>query len=126
MPSVISRWQSVETPGCEISTYDNAAACCVYWPRGTGAVVRASIRTRSCFGRLLAVNVRPILMPLPFAVWHALGWAGEFVPGAPVTRNQVELMEIDTVASPEKPGFATLGIEPQPMEQVLERILRAS
>jgi NADH dehydrogenase len=65
-------------------------------------------------------------MPLPFAVWHALGWAGEFVPGAPVTRNQVELMEIDTVASPEKPGFATLGIEPQPMEQVLERILRAS
>jgi NADH dehydrogenase len=71
-------------------------------------------------------NVRPILIPMPFALWHALGWAGEFVPGAPVTRNQVELMEIDTVASPEMPGFATLGIDPQPMEQVLERMLRAS
>jgi uncharacterized protein YbjT (DUF2867 family) len=71
-------------------------------------------------------NVRPILMPMPFVIWHALGWAGEFVPGAPVTRNQVELMEIDTVASPKKPGFAALGIEPRPMEQVLERMLRAS
>jgi uncharacterized protein YbjT (DUF2867 family) len=71
-------------------------------------------------------NVRPILMPMPFAVWHALGWAGEFVPGAPVTRNQVELMEVDTVVSPGMTGFIDLGIEPRPMEEVLERMLRAS
>jgi hypothetical protein len=71
-------------------------------------------------------NARPILMPMPFAVWHALGWAGEFVPGAPVTRNQVELMEVDTVVSPGMPGFIDLGIEPRPMEEVLERMLRGS
>jgi NADH dehydrogenase len=71
-------------------------------------------------------NVRPILMPMPFAVWHALGWVGEFVPGAPVTRNQVELMEVDTVVSTGMPGFADLGIEPRPMEEVMESMLRYS
>jgi NADH dehydrogenase len=69
-------------------------------------------------------NVRPIVMPMPFAVWHALGWMGELVPGAPVTRSQVELMEVDTVASPGLPGFADVGIDPRPMEEALESILR--
>jgi uncharacterized protein YbjT (DUF2867 family) len=73
-----------------------------------------------------AANVRPILMPMPFAVWHALGSMGELVPGAPVTRSQVELMEVDTVASPGLPGFADVGIEPRPMEEVLESMLRPS
>jgi uncharacterized protein YbjT (DUF2867 family) len=71
-------------------------------------------------------NVRPILMPMPFAVWHALAWAGELLPGAPVTRNQVELMEVDTVVSPGTPGLAALGIEPRSMEEVLESMLRSS
>jgi uncharacterized protein YbjT (DUF2867 family) len=71
-------------------------------------------------------NVRSILMPMPFAIWHALGWAGELVPGAPVTRNQVELMEVDTVVSPGMLGFIDLGIDPRPMEEELERMLRAS
>jgi uncharacterized protein YbjT (DUF2867 family) len=73
-----------------------------------------------------AANVRPILMPMPFAVWHALGSMGELVPGAPVTRNQVELMEIDTVASPDLPGLVDLGIEPRPLEGVLESMLQLS
>jgi NADH dehydrogenase len=72
-----------------------------------------------------AANVRPILMPLPFGVWHALGWLGEMVPGAPITRNQVELMEVDTVVSPDVPGLADLGISPRAMEEVLSGMLRA-
>jgi uncharacterized protein YbjT (DUF2867 family) len=71
-------------------------------------------------------NVRPMLMPMPFVVWHALAWAGELLPGAPVTRNQVELMEVDTVVSPGTPGFANLGIKPRSMEEVLESMLRSS
>jgi uncharacterized protein YbjT (DUF2867 family) len=73
-----------------------------------------------------AANVRRILVPMPFAVWHAVAWAGELVPGFPVTRNQVELMEVDTVVSPGAVGFADLGIEPGPMEETLGRMLRAS
>jgi uncharacterized protein YbjT (DUF2867 family) len=71
-----------------------------------------------------AANVKRILVPVPFAVWHALARGTEVLPGAPVTRNQVELMEIDTVASVGVPGFADLGISPRAMEEVLQSILR--
>src|SRR3954451_18546494 len=55
-------------------------------------------------------------MPMPFALWHVLGWISEHVPGAPLTRNQIELMEQDTAASPELPGLRELAIEPTAIE----------
>jgi hypothetical protein len=61
--------------------------------------------------------------PIPFAVWHALAWASEILPGPPLTRNQVELMQIDTVSSPEMPGFIDLGISPHPVEAILQKML---
>jgi uncharacterized protein YbjT (DUF2867 family) len=63
------------------------------------------------------------LMPMPFAAWHALASVGEMLPNAPVTRNQIELMQIDNVASPSMPGFAELGISPQPLEDVVRETL---
>jgi NADH dehydrogenase len=71
-----------------------------------------------------AASVKPILVPVPFGVWHALAWVAEVLPGAPVTRNQVELMQVDTIASPSLPSFADLGISPRPMEAVLQSMLR--
>jgi uncharacterized protein YbjT (DUF2867 family) len=73
-----------------------------------------------------AGKVRRILVPMPFFVWHAVAGVGALVPGFPVTRNQVELMQVDTVVSPGALGFADLGIEPRPMEETLERMLRGS
>jgi hypothetical protein len=45
------------------------------------------------------VRLAPRLIPIPFAVWHALAWTSEMFPSPLLTRNQVELMQIDTVAS---------------------------
>ena len=73
-----------------------------------------------------SANVKPFLVPVPFAAWQGLAWIAERLPGAPVTRNQVDLMRIDTVASPEQPGFAALGISPRSMEEVLQNILTIS
>jgi len=73
-----------------------------------------------------AASVRPILVPVPFGVWHALAWLAEVLPSAPVTRNQVELMQVDTVASPSLLGFADLWISPRPMEAVLQSMLGSS
>src|SRR4051794_11655748 len=39
-------------------------------------------------------GLSPLLVPIPFAVWHAVAWAAEILPGPPLTRNQVELMQI--------------------------------
>ena len=44
-------------------------------------------------------------MPFPFVGWRALAWLAEMLPSPLVTRNQVELMQVDNVASPEMLGW---------------------
>src|ERR1700732_2208216 len=34
-------------------------------------------------------GLAPLLIPIPFGVWHALSWAFEILPGPLLTRNQV-------------------------------------
>ncbi|TPI38187.1 complex I NDUFA9 subunit family protein [Mesorhizobium sp. B3-1-9] len=67
--------------------------------------------------QLLGIKTR--LVPVPFVLWRILATFGEFIPGAPLTRNQVDLMQIDTVADTQLPGFRDLGIEPHDIDQVL-------
>jgi uncharacterized protein YbjT (DUF2867 family) len=69
-------------------------------------------------------GLKPILVPIPFATWHVLARVAEMLPTAPVTRNQVELMEVDTVASADLPGFAELGILPRAIEPTLQEIVQ--
>jgi NADH dehydrogenase len=68
-------------------------------------------------------GLKPMLIPIPFAAWHALAWAAEMLPSPPVTRNQVELMQVDNVSSPEMSGFGELGISPHSFEEILQEIL---
>jgi NADH dehydrogenase len=70
-------------------------------------------------------DLKRILIPLPFAAWRALAWTAELLPNPPVTRNQVELMQVDNVCSPGVPGFAELGISPHSVESMLEQTLRS-
>jgi NADH dehydrogenase len=67
-------------------------------------------------------GLKPILIPLPFAAWHALIWIAEMLPSPPITRNQMELMQVDTLASPEMPGFEELGISPHSVEDLLRQM----
>ena len=60
---------------------------------------------------------------MPFGLWHALASGAEMLPQPPITRNQVELMQIDSVASPSAAGFADLGISPTSLEDVLPEIV---
>jgi uncharacterized protein YbjT (DUF2867 family) len=66
-----------------------------------------------------------VLVPLPFALWRMLALGAEMLPSPPITRNQVELMMIDNVASPDRPGFETFGIAPRGIEETLDMILGA-
>lgn len=71
-----------------------------------------------------AAGRRPMLIPVPFAAWHLAGWVAELFPRPPITRNQVELMQIDNIASMGMPGFSELGIPPQSVEQIMPTMLR--
>ena len=68
-------------------------------------------------------SLKPMLIPIPFAAWHALAWFAEMLPSPPVTRNQVELMQVDNVSSPAMPGFGQLGIAPHSVEEMLQQML---
>jgi uncharacterized protein YbjT (DUF2867 family) len=64
-----------------------------------------------------------LVCPVPFAAWDMLARLAELLPSPPLTRNQVDLMKFDTVASTSMPGFEALGIRPQRLEPVLQSIL---
>ena len=66
---------------------------------------------------------KPILVPIPFGLWSALAYGAEMLPQPPITRNQVELMQIDSVASPGAPGFGDLRISPTSLQDVLPAIV---
>ena len=68
-------------------------------------------------------SFKPMLVPIPFAAWHTLAWFAEMLPNPPVTRNQVELMQVDNVSSPDMPGFKELEISPHAVEEILQEIL---
>jgi uncharacterized protein YbjT (DUF2867 family) len=71
--------------------------------------------------RTIAVSARtgPLLVPLPFSLWHVIGYVAEALPNPPITRNQVELMEQDNVPEPSAPGLGALQISPRALENVL-------
>src|SRR5512133_1462184 len=41
-----------------------------------------------------AASLKPRLIPVPFAAWHALAWFAKILPWPLITQNQVELMQI--------------------------------
>ena len=63
---------------------------------------------------------------MPFGLWHALASVAEILPEPPITRNQVELMQLDSVASPGAPGFGDLGISSTSLEDALPAIVGLS
>ena len=77
------------------------------------------LRTIACIAGL-----RPVLMRMPFAFWYGVAGIAEILPRPPLTRNQVELMQITTTASERLSGFRALGISPRSLEEELEAMLR--
>ena len=72
------------------------------------------------------IKARPRLIPLPFALWRILALVAEFLPGSPLTRNQVALMQRDNVASTDCSGLSRLNIAPAEIETLLSAILGGS
>lgn len=61
---------------------------------------------------------RPLL-PLPFALWHALALTAEILPNPPLTRDQVLLMQSDNAVAEQAAGFGELGIQARSLDALL-------
>jgi hypothetical protein len=81
---------------CPGHTYHGRRTLQQHYP---GHVARWRRKRRIAYSRCHGANLKPTLIPIPFAAWYALAWFAEMLPSAAVTRNQVELMQVDNVAS---------------------------
>jgi NADH dehydrogenase len=70
-----------------------------------------------------AAGLRTRLIPVPFALWRVLARLAEILPHAPLTRGQVELMQVDSVAAAQTRGLDQLGIAPRSIEEILPELL---
>ena len=69
-------------------------------------------------------GLKPFLIPIPYAAWRALAWIAEMMPSPPITRNQVELMQVDNVSSSNMSGFGELGFSRHTVEETVREILQ--
>jgi NADH dehydrogenase len=78
---------------------------------------------------LEAVQRNRLLVPIPFAMARLNAWFLEFVPGKPLTVDQVRLLRSDTVVSPmartRKATLEGLGIAPRAMAAIVPAYLEA-
>ena len=79
---------------------------------------------RECLEEMLeATHRRKLLAPLPFGIASAMGSVMKYLPGAPLTDDQVTLLKRDNVVSEaaiaEGRTLEGLGIEPTPVEAIL-------
>lgn len=65
-----------------------------------------------------------IYLPLPFPIARAVGRVAQLFPGAPITFDQVLLLQQDNVVAPDALTFQQLGIAPSPLEGRIETYLR--
>jgi NADH dehydrogenase len=66
-----------------------------------------------------AVLQEHVLVEIPFVLAELIGAVGQFLPGAPLTLDQVRLLRRDNVVSPGAAGFAELGLVPTAPELIL-------
>jgi len=70
-----------------------------------------------------AAGLRTRLIPVPFALWRVLARLAEILPHAPLTRGQIELMQVDSIAGAQTRGLDQLGIAPRSIEEILPELL---
>lgn len=68
---------------------------------------------------LRILDKRRLLVPLPFTLAEIQARLFEFLPRAPLTTAQVELLRADNLASGAAPGFRELDIQPKALEEIV-------
>ena len=66
---------------------------------------------------------RRLLLSVPLGLAKLQARCLELLPEPPLTRDQVELLQVDNVVSPGMPGLRELGITPTPIELIVPQYL---
>jgi NADH dehydrogenase len=72
---------------------------------------------------LAEIGIQRLLVPVPWGLARLQARFAEFLPGPPLTRDQVALLRQDNVLSGSAPGLSDLGIQPAALELILPTFL---
>jgi len=72
---------------------------------------------------LAEIGVQRLLVSIPWGIARLQAAVAEFLPGPPLTRDQVELLKSDNVLSGSAPGLADIAIQPTAVELILPTYL---
>jgi uncharacterized protein YbjT (DUF2867 family) len=73
-----------------------------------------------------AIDRRPWLIPVPFALAEAGANAMRWLPHAPITVDQIRLLKTDKIMHDPRNGPAALGIHPRPLGRFLSELAQQS
>jgi uncharacterized protein YbjT (DUF2867 family) len=65
----------------------------------------------------------PWLVPIPFWIGKIGAAFAEWMPGQPITRDQLTLLQSDNIVSPGARGLSDLGITPAPLEAIVPQYM---
>lgn len=105
-----------------------AVAVCLRRPDTLGQTYELGGASRHSYREIVAQVLasrerkRPLL-PVPFAIWQLLALLTQWLPGAPLTRDQVLLMASDNIVAADALGFGELGIEARSLAETLDASL---
>jgi NADH dehydrogenase len=71
--------------------------------------------------RLIArrAGQRPLLIPVPYVIWHAIAAVDSLLPHPPLTAGQIDLIKEDNVVYGRHEGFNDLRMSPSPIDAIL-------
>jgi uncharacterized protein YbjT (DUF2867 family) len=69
------------------------------------------------------IGIKRFLVPLPWGLARFQAGIAEWIPGKPLTRDQVELLKYDNILSGRYPGLADLGVPSSAVELILPTYL---
>ncbi|MBN9412709.1 MAG: complex I NDUFA9 subunit family protein [Candidatus Paracaedimonas acanthamoebae] len=72
---------------------------------------------------LKIIQLKRLLLPLPYFIARIIGFFGEFLPTPPLTRDQVKFLEKDNILTKRNLTFQDLGLVPHALESILPRYL---
>ncbi|AIL13087.1 hypothetical protein IM40_05525 [Candidatus Paracaedimonas acanthamoebae] len=72
---------------------------------------------------LKIIQLKRLLLPLPYFIAKSIGFFCEFLPTPPFTRDQVKLLKKDNILNNSSLTFRDLGIIPSALESILPRYL---
>ena len=101
-----------------LSLRNPAASGKIYELRGPESLALREIIERVLF----RTGRRRLFIPIPFALARPMARLLEFLPRAPLTVAQVDLLEDDNISSKHLPGFGDLGITPRNLADAIAEL----